>query len=625
MSAAHFPHLLAESKKAARAGDYEKAEAGYRQILGQAPGQRDASLGLAELAMLAQEPAAAVDILSQALSRQPRDSGLLSYKAWCLHASGRGKEALRTLDGAIKLQPKAAEHHVNRGRILAALRKPQEAAGAFLRAIELNPQEIEARWQLALLLHSEGRRMEAADVLAGLLKLAPEHRNALGLRIDLLRQTGQLRTGLSAAADGLRHHPADAALHSQSLLLRQYDDSETPESLLTAARAWGAAVQRPALPRSPAEPLNGRRLRLGYHAADWGERAIHVFTRNLLTAHDRSRVELFVYQDGPRADAFTSRLRAHADHWRETWRADEAGAARMIAEDRLDALIDVNGHMSNPRPGLLARKPARWMIHYLDFPGTTGIPGMDARIADEVAEPAAEGGRWSTETILRLPEGFIVYRGPTQSAEPNDAPVARNGHITFGSVNTLLKLTPSTLRLWHGVLDAVPGSRLLIAREELAEPACLAIWRASLESQGIDLQRVSFVSGGVNFRLLEPYHRIDISLDTTPYNGVTTTGDSLWMGVPVVALLGDRCGARLSASMLHSLGKPEWVARDAEDFIQIAARLAADPARLAEERQTLRGQMLASRLGDSRRLAAAIEDLVVAHSATAERSPASSA
>jgi protein O-GlcNAc transferase len=253
--------------------------------------------------------------------------------------------------------------------------------------------------------------------------------------------------------------------------------------------------------------------------------------------------------------------------------------------------------MSNPRPGLLARKPARRLVHYLDFPGTTGITGMDARIADEVTEPAVEAGRWSTERIIRLEKSFMVYRGPTESAEPNLLPALKSGHVTFGSVNTLPKLSPTTLRLWASVLAAVPGSRLLLAREEFAEAALRQEWQTLLARHGLAAARVDFASEA-DFRRLEAYHSIDIVLDTTPYNGVTTTGDALWMGVPVVTLLGDRFGARVSASMLTSAGHPEWIAGDAAQYVHVASRLAADLPALAQLRTRLRAHLLASPLGD---------------------------
>ena len=589
--------LVAECRQAAARGDFETAETGYRKLLQLQPGHRDASLGLADLAFLAQEPAAAEAILTAAARRHRKDPLLRAALARALHLCGRGAEALSLLDALAKEEPRTPEHQINRGHVLRALGRQPEAGAAFERALEIRPDQPDLLWALALIRQSTGRRVQAVRALDKLLDLVPAHRNAIGLRLDLLRQIGRVEDGLVAADAGLKHHPTDAALLSQRLLLAQYDDRQTPADLLAAAREWGRLVSPPRAELPAARPLADRRLRVGYYAADWAERAIHVFTRHLVGNHDRTHVEVFVYQDGPRADALTGQLRSRAEHWRETWRLDEAAAAARIAEDDLDVLIDVNGHMSNPRPGLLARKPARHMAHYLDFPGTTGIGTMDARIADEITEPAAEEGRWSTEQILRLGKSLLVYRGPTDSAEPNELPALASGRITFGSVNTLPKLNPATLRLWAAVLAAVPDSRLLVAREELAEPELAREWREKLALHGLPPERVEFLTSA-NFRRLESYHPIDIALDSTPYNGVTTTGDALWMGVPVISLRGDRFGGRISASILTAAGHPEWIAASEADYVRIARDLSADLPALARTRAKLRPEMLASPLAD---------------------------
>jgi predicted O-linked N-acetylglucosamine transferase (SPINDLY family) len=275
-------------------------------------------------------------------------------------------------------------------------------------------------------------------------------------------------------------------------------------------------------------------------------------------------------------------------------------------------LIDLNAHFSNSRPSLIARKPARRIAHYLDFPGTTGNHAIDARLADIHLEPPEEHGAWSTEKILHLPGPLLVFRGHTKSLDPGPLPASDPAvSVTFGSANNLAKVTPSTLRLWAAVLAAVPGSRFLLVREELSEGAVAEDWRARLEAAGLPAERVEFLSGGVDFLALEHYRRIDVMLDTVPYNGITTTCDALWMGVPVVTLPGDWWGARASAALLSHLGLSEWIASTPEDYARIAGRLAADRASLARLRADLRPRLLASPLADARRTVRAIEECII--------------
>ncbi len=614
MTPSNLSLRLTAASRALQRREFEAAEKGFREILRATPGQPEASLGLAELALLAGEPKAALALLETAAARHPGHPRLLATLARGLHEAGRGADALPWLERLVALEPRKAEHQTNRGHVLARLGRHAEAAEAFGAALALAPADTDLRRHRALALISAGQRAAAASELAAFLRAKPDSPAEANLHIELLRQIGRMDEARAAAGEALARHSADARLRSTDLVLRLYDEHETRDSLLAAARAWGESVRPPRVTLPP--PLPGlppeRRLRLGYYASDWGERALNVFTRHLLEHHDRSRVEVFVYQDKARSDALTARFKQWAEHWRELWRLDEEAAARAIAADRLDVLIDLNAHFSNSRPSLIARKPAPRIVHYLDFPGTTGNPAIDARLADIHLEPPEERGAWSTEKILHLPGPLLVFRGHTKSLDPGPLPAAdADAPVTFGSANNLAKVTPSTLRLWASVLAAVPGSRFLLVREELSEKAVAADWSAKLEAAGIPAERTRFLHGGVDFLALEHYRQIDIMLDTVPYNGITTTCDALWMGVPVVTLRGNWWGARASAALLSHLGLAELIASTPEDYARIAARLAADRAALAQLRAALRPRLLASPLSDGERTVRAIEDRII--------------
>ena len=614
MNPASLSQHLAKASRALQRKEFETAEKGFREILRALPGQPEASLGLADLALLAGEPQSALALLETAATRNPDHPRLLATLARGLHEAKRGAESLPWLEHLAKLEPRNAEHRTNRGHVLVRLGRHAEAAVAFGESLSLTPSDTDVRRHRALALISAGQRSAAADELAVFLQAKPDSPAEANLRIELLRQVGRMDEARVAAREALVRHPADSRLRSTDLVLRLYDERETPASLFAAARGWGEAVRPPRVTLPP--PLPGlppeRRLRLGYYASDWGERALNVFTRHLLAHHDRERVEVFVYQDKARSDALTARFKEWAEHWRELWRLDEEAAARAIAADRLDVLIDLNAHFSNSRPSLIARKPAPRIVHHLDFPGTTGNPAIDARLSDIHLEPPDEQGAWSTEKILHLPGPLLVFQGHTKSLDPGPLPAANTDKpITFGSANNLAKITPTTLRHWGAVLAAVPESRLLFVREELSEEAVAAEWRAKLEGSGLPLHRVEFLTGGVDFLALEHFRQIDIMLDTVPYNGITTTCDALWMGVPVVTLRGDWWGARASAALLSHLGHSEWIAATPDDYVGIATRLASDRERLAQLRATLRPRLLASPLADGERTVRAIEDCII--------------
>jgi predicted O-linked N-acetylglucosamine transferase (SPINDLY family) len=237
------------------------------------------------------------------------------------------------------------------------------------------------------------------------------------------------------------------------------------------------------------------------------------------------------------------------------------------------------------------------IVSAIGYPNTTGVPAVDWRVVDSITDPPGSE-HLCTERLLRLDPCFLCYSPPQEAPEPAlpeaDAP------ITFGSFNNAAKIGPTSIELWARVLKAVPGSRLLLKSQTLSDAAGRARIEKRFAQAGIEASRLELVAySKTRQEHLELYKRVHVALDTTPYNGTTTTCEALWMGVPVLTTLGDRHAARVSASLLHAAGHPELVAKDADAFVQLAASLAQDRARLATLRTNLRGELRASPLCDA--------------------------
>jgi predicted O-linked N-acetylglucosamine transferase (SPINDLY family) len=256
---------------------------------------------------------------------------------------------------------------------------------------------------------------------------------------------------------------------------------------------------------------------------------------------------------------------------------------------------------------VFAQRPAPVQATWLGYLGTTGMTRMHYRITDRIADPPGLTERLHTEKLARLPHSQWCYR-PFIELEPAPTPpCVASGRVTFGSFNQTAKITPSTRRLWAALLARLPDARLLVA----GVPAGRAQddLRRELAAAGVAHERLGispYVSLQDYFRL---FAEVDVALDTTPYSGGTTTLDALWMGVPVVTLPGSRPASRSAASIVTSAGFPEWVASSPADFLERAAALAADAARLAQLRATLRARLRASPLMDERGFARDLEAL----------------
>ncbi len=351
-------------------------------------------------------------------------------------------------------------------------------------------------------------------------------------------------------------------------------------------------------------------MRIGYVAPDFREHCQSLFTIALLSHHDRERFEVICYADVASPDAITQRIRGYADVWRSSVGLSDQALAERIHADGVDVLVDLTLHMSHNRLLTFARKPAPVQISWLGYPGTTGVDAIDYRLSDPWLDPPeASRDAFYTERTIRLPDTFWCYDPLTSTPLVNELPMIRNGWVTFGCLNNWCKANDATLRDWASVLRRVGRSRLLLlAPKGSARQRVLRLF----EAEGIDAARIEFVGRQSRQRYLETYHRIDIGLDTFPYNGHTTSLDSYWMGVPVVTRFGESAVSRAGLSQLTNLGLTELVAADSHGFVDIAATLAADVGGLHTLRSSLRERLRASPLMDAPRFARAIESIYCA-------------
>jgi predicted O-linked N-acetylglucosamine transferase (SPINDLY family) len=357
---------------------------------------------------------------------------------------------------------------------------------------------------------------------------------------------------------------------------------------------------------SPAA-ITGRRLRLGYLSSDFREHSVASFIEPLLRNHDRARFEVYCYSDLPTPDATTQQIRREADAWRDITKLNDAEAARLVREDHIDILFDLAGHTGNNRLGIFAAQPALVQIAYLGYPNTTGLHTVAYRITDTVADPPGKEAYYS-ERLLHLDGCFLCYQPLSGAPDVAPLPALSNGYVTFGSFNNYSKLNANVLEVWAEVLRQIPGSRLLLKCPALTDEAIRARVLAHFRTLGIEDNRLELL-GHTRTRAehLAVYGRVDIALDTFFYNGTTTTCEALWMGVPVLSLMGRRHAGRVGASLLTTVGLTDWLVDTTEAYVSAARHHAGDFAALGQLRASLRGQVQASMLCDAHAFARRFE------------------
>jgi predicted O-linked N-acetylglucosamine transferase (SPINDLY family)/glycosyltransferase involved in cell wall biosynthesis len=331
-----------------------------------------------------------------------------------------------------------------------------------------------------------------------------------------------------------------------------------------------------------------RKLRIGYLSPDFRQHVLFAFYYGILCCYDNSAFEVTGYQLNAETDGFTELLRQQTNFWRDLSGLTWEEAARRIAADEIDILVDLAGHSADTGLPILAWKPAPVQISGIGYMATTALPAVDYFLTDSIVDPPGEHEGYFTERLLYLPSQFC-YAGRSDVPVPGALPVRRTGHILFGVFNHYRKITDEMLMVWCAILAAVPDAELLLKSQELVSDSLVQAAYERLRKIGFDMDRVHFEPATTNY--MERYLDVDIALDTYPYPGGGTTLDALYMGVPVITRYGERRNTRFGLSILQNLGLSELAADTPESYIQRAVALAGDQELLTILHQNLRGMM----------------------------------
>ncbi|CAG4892267.1 tetratricopeptide repeat protein [Paraburkholderia saeva] len=561
------------------------------------------NLGVARLEQRQFDEAAT--LLTRTLALDPQFPEAAYNLGNALHTLGKRREAQAQYRAAIALDPRHADAYNNLGNVCREFGEFEAALDAFDAALRIRPTFVAACNNAGNLMRTLHRTTDAEALFRAALSIDPDHsasHNNLG---NVLKDSGALDESIVHYRRAVQCDP-DNVIARSNLAYALPFQAETGEAAFDECRRWSARHEAPL--RVTREPHTNnrnahRRLRIGYVSPDYREHCQSLFTVPLLSHHDHDQFEIYCYASVERPDALTQRITGYADVWRNVRELDDVSLAQQIRADGIDILVDLAMHMADGRPLLFARKPAPVQVAWLAYPGTTGLDAIDYRLTDPRLDPPSSDHLYS-ERSLRLPDSFWCYDPLTDQPAVNALPALTASHLTFGCLNNPCKLTDRTLGMWAAVLREVPHAQLLLmapagkAREGLA---------TRMDRQGIDVRRVRFVPFRPRADYLRTYHEIDIGLDTFPYNGHTTSLDSLWMGVPVITRIGETAVGRAGLSQLFNLGLTELAADSDDAFVRVAVELAANLPRLAGLRQTLRSRMEQSPLMDGARFARHVE------------------
>jgi predicted O-linked N-acetylglucosamine transferase (SPINDLY family) len=509
----------------------------------------------------------------KALAFTPGHIEALSNLAHVLQDMGRTHEALENYDAALILQPDSSILHYNRSDALQQLGRFSEAENATRSAIKRDPLMAEAHIQLG----------------------------------NILEEMGQLEAALTAYREAIRLAPNNTNYQSNLLFILNYLPSTDRKICLEQARAYGSLTKNLAGEKKLEWKGNSNpsALRIGLVSADFRNHPVGHFLESILRHIDPKKIELIALSTQKFEDGLTKRIRPFFREWHSLAGLSDTAANQSIQSIAPHVLLDLSGHTAGNRLPLFAYRLAPVQATWLGYFATTGVVEMDYLIADSYTLPHENEDDFS-ETIWRLPDTRLCFTAPREQIAVNPSPALSEGSVTLGSFSNLAKLNDDVIALWSRILHCLPASRLLQAKQ-LRSPETRVALINRFAYYGINSDQLILEEPVERNLYLKNYHRVDFCLDPFPFPGGTTTAESLWMGVPVLTLQGERFVSRQGSGLLTAVGLTDWIASSVDDYHARAIRFAQDIPLLAKIRQQLRDQALASPIFDAPRFARNIE------------------
>ena len=520
-------------------GKFEQAKSTYLKLIKIKPDYADAYCNLGAVYESLNETSSAIDSFNTAIKLNPSYVNAYNALGIIYRRTKKLNLSISYFQKAIELEPSFAEAHNNLGNVFYEQKEYQIAVKSYQFALKYKADYAEAFNNIGRALKEIGQFEQAILSFKQGLALRPESDEFLFNCALLLQEMGESHLAVE-------YYKKIVSLKTRSnahLLTMSCFSIFTQKELFELHREWGQSIIKKLPDKRPASrQLNYKDcepLRIGYVSADFRMHSVSYFFEPLIAQHDKAKVEIFCYANNAEEDHVTQSIKAYADHWRAITFMSDIDVVTQVKKDKIDILIDLSGHTEGNRLEVFAHKPAPIQVTWLGYPNTTGLSTIDYRLTDEYADPESDGAELHTEKLVRLPHGFLCFKGDESLVYNLEAPISKLKHITFGSFNNFIKMTHEVLDTWSDILARIPDSKLILKSKQLVNESTKKNVLKIFNAKGVSSDRITLLGKVENYsKHLEMYGKIDIALDTFPYNGTTTTFETLFAGVPLITQTG---------------------------------------------------------------------------------------
>lgn len=529
-----------------------------------------------------------IEFHGSAIRINPKSALALYNLGNALQERGELEASVQAYQQALVEQPEWPELLNNLSTALGRLGRPDEMLKYLLRFAKLRGNPPEDLLRIAVALKEANKPAEALEIAELLIQQFPDCAAYRLMKAGCLTPMGRSREASEEYERIIQRHPDNLQAYSSLIYVANYHPYENPADLFEFYKKFGLLLENASREICYTSHPRGsfpRKLRVGYVSGDFCNHPVGTFMEPLLTHQNTSAFETFCYYNHWRKDRVTKKLRELSTHWRDIFDLPDTAFCELVQKDQIDILVDLSGHSARNRLAAFALKPAPIQVTMIGCMQTTGLRAIDYRITDAILDPTGKSEHLHTEKLVRMKTGPLCFMPHPLAPEISGLPCLKNGTFTFGSFNNLAKATPQVLDLWSKVLLASPKAMMQVSSDSPET------FLHDMELRGVSRGRIRILPRLREREYLEAHADVDLILDTFPYCGLTVSLIALWMGVPMVNLVGNTSASRAGASLLTRLDLTQFITASPEEYLRTAIHFTNNPSELEPIRQNLRTRM----------------------------------
>lgn len=604
------------------AGEFEKAQNVIEHGLKRHPDKAELLINEAAVMQYKGDIARAKELIDQIVEKHPDHPNLELVLGSFYAQIGKGEDALETLLKALHDRPDDVRLLNTIGYLYTQKEDHLTATEYYIKALRINPENPNCLNNIGNCFHSLKNVELSLKFYEEGLKLDPDHGPLICSKGTALANHGMSQEIIEEFERGLKIIKKNNAMKNSQYLIHYSNfvffmhyvphilRKKIYEEILRWQKEICSGIEEKEKLSFENQSSKSKKLRIGMISSGFKMHPVGQMIIRAVENIDKDKFEIYTYYDvlEDRTDHIKQQFMDVSDVNRNICSIQNYELVEIIRNDEIDIFIEMTGHAEGgKRLPLIAMRVAPVQFKWVGgLFNTTGIPQMDWLLADSVEIPEGEE-KWYSEKIYRMPDDYIVYNPPQHMPDVGGLPAESNDYVTFGNLNNLTKTNSYSIELWSKILRAVPKSKMLLKGNKMDTPFVLEHLTKAFGEHGIDAERIIIEGGEPHPGFLNVYNRIDIALDPHPYTGGLTTCEALWMGVPVVTLPGETFAGRHAATHLTNADMAEFIAKDEQDYIDIAVKWANDIDGLAKLRAGMRDHVSKTPLVDGPRFARNLE------------------